>query len=114
MGGASSFHMHGRNGHGDERIDTLRTPFVVVASIQERGHVYKPDILRHRTAIKRYDLSKHVKLLLERGLFRKNETFFDYRCGRGMDVEITPIKTDVAVLYYAMMLSLRPVILSGF
>jgi hypothetical protein len=42
---------------------------------------------RHRTAIKRYDLSKPVKMLLERGLFQKKETFFDYGCGHGMDVE---------------------------
>jgi DNA phosphorothioation-associated putative methyltransferase len=47
----------------------------------------KPDVARHRTAIKRYDLSKPVKHLLERGLLRKNETFFDYGCGHGMDVE---------------------------
>jgi DNA phosphorothioation-associated putative methyltransferase len=47
----------------------------------------KLDVARHRTAIKRYDLSKPVKQLLERGLFRKNETFFDYGCGHGMDVE---------------------------
>jgi DNA phosphorothioation-associated putative methyltransferase len=44
-------------------------------------------IARHRTAIKRYDLSKPVKRLLERGLFRKGDTFFDYGCGHGMDVE---------------------------
>jgi DNA phosphorothioation-associated putative methyltransferase len=42
---------------------------------------------RHRTAIKRYDLSKPVKQLLERGLLKKTETFFDYGCGHGMDVE---------------------------
>jgi DNA phosphorothioation-associated putative methyltransferase len=53
----------------------------------ESGNGDKPDIARHRTAIKRYDLSKPVKQLLERGLFRKNETFFDYGCGHGMDVE---------------------------
>jgi hypothetical protein len=53
----------------------------------ESGNGEKPDIARHRTAIKRYDLSKPVKLLLERALFRKNETFFDYGCGHGMDVE---------------------------
>ncbi len=47
----------------------------------------KPDVARHRTAIKRYDLSKPVKQLLERGLLRKNETFFDYGCGHGMDIE---------------------------
>lgn len=37
---------------------------------------------RHRTAIKRYDLSKPVKRLLERGLLRKGDTFFDYGCGQ--------------------------------
>src|SRR5437762_3386813 len=42
---------------------------------------------RHRTAIKRYDLSKPVKQLLERGLLKKTDTFFDYGCGHGMDIE---------------------------
>jgi DNA phosphorothioation-associated putative methyltransferase len=46
-----------------------------------------PDVARHRTAIKRYDLSKPVKQLLERGLLKKTDTFFDYGCGHGMDVE---------------------------
>ena len=45
------------------------------------------EINRHRTAIKRYDLSKPVKQLLERGLLRKGDTFFDFGCGHGMDVE---------------------------
>jgi DNA phosphorothioation-associated putative methyltransferase len=44
-------------------------------------------IARHRTAIKRYDLSKPVKQLLQRDLLRKNDTFFDYGCGHGMDIE---------------------------
>ncbi len=42
---------------------------------------------RHRTAIKRYDLSRPVKVLLQRGLLTKNDSFFDYGCGHGMDVE---------------------------
>jgi len=42
---------------------------------------------RHRTAIKRYDLSKPVKLLMKHGLLREGHRFFDYGCGRGMDVE---------------------------
>jgi DNA phosphorothioation-associated putative methyltransferase len=46
-----------------------------------------PPIERHRTAIKRYDLSRPVKILLERGLLRKKDTFFDYGCGHGMDIE---------------------------
>ena len=45
------------------------------------------DVARHRTAIKRYDISKPVKQLLERGLLRKTDTFFDFGCGHGMDVE---------------------------
>jgi DNA phosphorothioation-associated putative methyltransferase len=45
------------------------------------------DVARHRTAIKRYDLSRPVKQLLERGLLRKADTFFDYGCGHGMDIE---------------------------
>lgn len=45
------------------------------------------DVARHRTAIKRYDLSRPVKQLLERGLLRKMDTFFDYGCGHGMDIE---------------------------
>jgi DNA phosphorothioation-associated putative methyltransferase len=44
-------------------------------------------VARHRTAIKRYDLSKPVKLLLERGLLQKQDTIFDYGCGHGMDIE---------------------------
>jgi DNA phosphorothioation-associated putative methyltransferase len=46
-----------------------------------------PEVARHRTAIKRYDLSKPVKTLLERGLLRKQDTLFDFGCGHGMDVE---------------------------
>lgn len=45
------------------------------------------EIKRHRTAIKRYDLSRPVKQLLERGLLKKGDTFFDFGCGHGMDVE---------------------------
>jgi len=42
---------------------------------------------RHRTAIKRYDLSKPVKIALDRGVILKKHTVFDYGCGHGMDVE---------------------------
>ena len=45
------------------------------------------NVERHRTAIKRYDISKPVKQLLERGLLRKGDTFFDFGCGHGMDIE---------------------------
>jgi len=42
---------------------------------------------RHRTAIKRYDLSRPMKLALERGLIQKRHILFDYGCGHGMDIE---------------------------
>jgi len=42
---------------------------------------------RHRTAIKRYDISRPVKLALDRGILQKRYTFFDYGCGHGMDLE---------------------------
>tara|TARA_R100000027_G_scaffold163_1_gene161 strand:+ start:4193 stop:6058 length:1866 start_codon:yes stop_codon:yes gene_type:complete len=44
-------------------------------------------ILRHRTAIRRQDLSRPVKLLLQHGLLREGRSFFDYGCGRGVDVQ---------------------------
>ena len=56
-----------------------------MASVAEDA--VSPEVARHRTAIKRYDLSKPLKQLLERGLLRKTDTFFDYGCGHGMDVE---------------------------
>jgi hypothetical protein len=54
-------------------------------SDSENGN--KPNVARHRTAIKRYNFSKPVKQLLERGLLRKKDRFFDYGCGHGMDIE---------------------------
>lgn len=46
-----------------------------------------PVVERHRTAIKRYDLSKPVKIALDRGVILKQHSFFDYGCGYGMDIE---------------------------
>lgn len=57
-----------------------------VAETDESG-IEPVGIERHRTAIKRYDLSKPVKQLLERGLLKQNDTFFDFGCGHGMDIE---------------------------
>jgi DNA phosphorothioation-associated putative methyltransferase len=55
--------------------------------LAERSAASEPTVERHRTAIKLYDLSKPVKILLERGLLSKHDSFFDYGCGHGMDVE---------------------------
>jgi DNA phosphorothioation-associated putative methyltransferase len=47
----------------------------------------KPKIHRHKTAIVRREISKPVKTLLELGQLRRGESFFDYGCGHGGDVE---------------------------
>jgi DNA phosphorothioation-associated putative methyltransferase len=70
-------------GYEGHSLVSLRAP----TCEQDSVNGDKPDVLRHRTAIKRYDLSKPVKQLLQRNLLRKDETFFDYGCGHGMDVE---------------------------
>jgi len=67
---------------GHELVHTEAAPGTDGTASEETA-----DIKRHRTAIKRYDLSKPVKQLLERGLLRKGDTFFDFGCGHGMDVE---------------------------
>jgi DNA phosphorothioation-associated putative methyltransferase len=43
-------------------------------------------ISRHRTAIKRTDFSRPVRLALEHGLISESTTVFDYGCGHGGDV----------------------------
>ena len=58
-----------------------------IRPVDEDGADITTVVERHRTAIKRYDLSKPVKQLLERGLLRKNDALFDYGCGHGMDIE---------------------------
>ena len=45
-------------------------------------------IPRHRTAIKRRDLSLPVKCALRDGLVSPSSTLFDYGCGRGRDIEL--------------------------
>lgn len=46
-----------------------------------------PRIDRHKTALVRREISKPVKTLLELGQLRRGESFFDYGCGHGGDVE---------------------------
>ena len=47
----------------------------------------KKKIHRHKTALVRREISKPVKTLLELGQLRRGESFFDYGCGYGGDVE---------------------------
>ena len=43
-------------------------------------------ISRHKTAIKRPDLSRPIRLALEHGLLNRETTFFDFGCGHGDDI----------------------------
>lgn len=43
-------------------------------------------ISRHKTAIKRPDISRPIRLALEHGLLNRETTFFDYGCGHGDDI----------------------------
>jgi len=43
---------------------------------------------RHKTAIRRYALSRPMALLLRNGVLAEGHTVFDYGCGHGHDVEI--------------------------
>jgi DNA phosphorothioation-associated putative methyltransferase len=45
-------------------------------------------IERHLTAIARTNLSAPVQLLLRNGLINQNDSFFDYGCGRGSDIQV--------------------------
>lgn len=46
----------------------------------------KQRVERHRTALTRYEFSKPIKSMLEHGLIRRGDTFFDYGCGQGGDM----------------------------
>jgi DNA phosphorothioation-associated putative methyltransferase len=47
-----------------------------------------PEIPRHKTAIRRCDLSRPVKAALNDGLIVQSATVFDYGCGHGQDIEL--------------------------
>lgn len=67
-------------GYEGHRLVKVRRP-----EVQEEA---EPALVeRHRTAIKRYDISRPVKLALDRGILQKRHKFFDYGCGHGMDLE---------------------------
>ncbi|NET57423.1 MAG: DNA phosphorothioation-associated putative methyltransferase [Symploca sp. SIO2E6] len=46
-----------------------------------------PEIERHRAAMVRTDISKPVRLAMESAIFKQDNTFFDYGCGHGGDVQ---------------------------
>jgi DNA phosphorothioation-associated putative methyltransferase len=46
-----------------------------------------PEVHRHKTAIKRYGLSRPIQTVLEYGLLTQGQSLLDYGCGKGDDVK---------------------------
>lgn len=60
---------------------------VVERAKQENSQLSMPKIDRHKAAMLRNSLSKPVRLVLESDLFVDGDTFFDYGCGYGGDIQ---------------------------
>jgi hypothetical protein len=45
------------------------------------------EVIRHRTAIVRHDLSQPMQLMMRFGIVTKERSVFDYGCGQGEDVQ---------------------------
>lgn len=60
---------------------------VVEVVKQENSQLSMPKIERHKAAMLRTSLSKPLRLVLEADLFVDGETFFDYGCGYGGDIQ---------------------------
>jgi DNA phosphorothioation-associated putative methyltransferase len=73
---------HGLGYDGHKLVKVKRSELQAAHSEEEPALVE-----RHRTAIKRYDISRPVKIALDRGILQKRHKFFDYGCGHGMDLE---------------------------
>ena len=59
---------------------------VVESDLQVQTHENR--INRHLTAIARTNLSAPIQLLIKHGLLDDKNSFFDYGCGRGSDIEV--------------------------
>lgn len=66
---------------GHRLVKVEGTPSVPPATIR------KKKIHRHRTALVRREISKPMKTLIELGQLRRGDSFFDYGCGHGSDVD---------------------------
>ena len=68
-------------------------------------------VQRHRTAIRRYRMSRPVRRALAEGLITAGRTFFDYGCGYGEDLQLLEgqgIHTEGWDPHYRPSATLRP------
>lgn len=57
-------------------------------SVESTQDVAEPLIARHKTAMKRFALSRPLTLAVAHQLVSKGDTVFDYGCGRGADIRL--------------------------
>ena len=67
---------------------SARLPVMQLPLIFCRMETHPTTIPRHRTAIRRGDLSRPMKCALRDGLIGPEVSLFDYGCGRGRDIEL--------------------------
>lgn len=60
---------------------------VVEDGMSERWDASQATVQRHLTALSRSSLSAPVQMLIRFGMLTTEQTYFDYGCGRGTDVE---------------------------
>ncbi|MFS8119587.1 MAG: DNA phosphorothioation-associated putative methyltransferase, partial [Microcoleus sp.] len=65
----------------------IRDHAVVERAKQQNSQLSMPKIDRHKAAIIRNSISKPMRLVLEADLFIDGDTFFDYGCGYGGDIQ---------------------------
>lgn len=65
----------------------IRDHTVVERAKQQNSQLSMPKIDRHKAAIIRNSISKPMRLVLEADLFIDGDTFFDYGCGYGGDIQ---------------------------
>ncbi|WP_158537338.1 DNA phosphorothioation-associated putative methyltransferase [Humitalea rosea] len=63
--------------------DTVEKPYL---RVHQTGSTSIVDVVRHRTAITRRDLSQPVQVLVSHRILTQADTVFDYGCGQGDDV----------------------------
>lgn len=67
---------------GHRLVETREAPAPAASSQPPKEKIH-----RHKTALVRREISKPVKTLLELGQLRRGDSFFDFGCGHGGDVE---------------------------
>jgi len=69
----------------EARVEVVGNQLIPVENSNSETHEKRID--RHKTALVRYELSKPLKLAMERSILSQGLSFFDYGCGHGTDIK---------------------------